>query len=133
MTPPIPIPRELLERLTNHCRVIERYAPGYHEHVSSADIRAAEAILGGDDHAHSTEWIVAVQGQSDPSLAPSPVHRITPENQPVFPCWLWNDFYKEWHRAVLGMWNETFPEKSYTFTYWSPDSPTAPQQPREAQ
>jgi hypothetical protein len=55
--------------------------------------------------------------------AMSTPQRITPECQPVFPCWLWDSQASKWfyvtHAGFRGM------------THWHPDQPTAPEPVKE--
>lgn len=60
-----------------------------------------------------------------PPTAPE-ARRITPDCQPTYPCWLWNNVHNEWHHATLGMWTNCDPRKSYTFTHWHPEQPEPP-------
>lgn len=65
--------------------------------------------------------------QSDP--CPAAVHRVTPECQPVFPCWVYNASYgsiawfrvRNWGELRILKYNCPNPD-----THWSPDSPRAP-------
>lgn len=53
----------------------------------------------------------------------STAHRITPECQPVFPCWLWHEGTWRWIRHVA------FPHHDLlhnAYTHWHPDQPEAP-------
>jgi hypothetical protein len=49
--------------------------------------------------------------------------RITPECQPVFPCWMWDNSFTKWWRR------DAFPDAAPhgVYTHWHPDSPTAPE------
>ena len=50
-----------------------------------------------------------------------PPHRITPENPPQFPCWLFSTFHNKWeHRRT---WIAKHPPQ---YSHWHPDQPTAP-------
>lgn len=55
---------------------------------------------------------------------------ITPEDQPVFPCWLWRSPDEQWHRIIspaascFSLWGNLGPHNG--FTHWHPDQPTAP-------
>lgn len=54
-------------------------------------------------------------------------HRITPENSPQFPCWLWSSTHEEWQRWMRNDAEELEePYRYYAFTHWHPDQPTAP-------
>lgn len=56
------------------------------------------------------------------------IHRITPDCQPVFPCWLWDAREQEWGRASFGPCDIYLGEMSSDYTHWHPDQPTAPTQ-----
>ena len=53
-----------------------------------------------------------------------PPHRITPENPPQFPCWLWHCSTDSWRRFN----RDTFIDRvePALFSHWHPDQPTAP-------
>ena len=54
----------------------------------------------------------------------SQVRRITPESQPVFPCWLWLPIAKHhWFRLSGGL---ALDISKVGFTHWHPDQPHAP-------
>lgn len=60
--------------------------------------------------------------------APAPqLQPITPENRPVFPCWLWCCEYTALSREPWGWqkWAHS-PASTRLFTHWHPDQPTAP-------
>lgn len=52
-----------------------------------------------------------------PAPTPAP-KRITPTDQPVFPCWLWHPYYQWCWVKFAGF--------SHRCTHWLPDQPTAP-------
>lgn len=133
MTPPIPIPRELLERLTQAAKERrERF-----EQANGDFMRLNEVLNGMDADIRAAEELLKPAAPTDPQKVqnvidgiwphPSPVHRITAGSVIPFPCWLWrNSSSPHWQKfgsIPPGDWLADY-------TYWS-DSPTAPQPPRE--
>lgn len=49
-----------------------------------------------------------------------PINLITPQCQPVFPCWLWKNDGHWYH------YDRPWCSLNAVFTHWSPDAPTAP-------
>lgn len=47
------------------------------------------------------------------------IHRITPDDPPQFPCWLWSSNTKNWWRR------DTFPDAAPAgeYTHWHPEQP----------
>ena len=60
------------------------------------------------------------------------IHRITPDNPPKFPCWLWihDGFFSsqyetnKWYRPAEFQFNRAV----FHATHYHPDAPTAPTQ-----
>lgn len=57
----------------------------------------------------------------------STIHKITPENQPVFPCWLWDTACLHWTRRInVNQYFTQLDLHNERLTHWHPDQPTAP-------
>jgi len=60
------------------------------------------------------------------SPTPARVQRITPDNPPVFPCWLWalNTTDERWEHHIS--WAPVGPPQDWGWTHWHPDQLEAP-------
>lgn len=50
--------------------------------------------------------------------------KITPEDQPIFPCWLWGSVGNHWRR--FERWRVNYTPQQGLWTHWLPDQPDAP-------
>ena len=62
--------------------------------------------------------------------------KITPQDPPQFPCWLWDEERNAWSRFHEQMWRDDPPTierlLKVEITHWHPDHPTAPASPPDA-
>lgn len=134
MTPPIPIPRELLERLTQYAKKLYAISDDDAlDRVLDPDIDAAEELLAKANETSLLATIPPPLAFKSPPSRP-PVHRIADGGVIPFPCWLWNyngKFTVSGNPKWIRFDEPINAETEYHFSHWSPDSPTAPQPPRE--